>query len=663
LYTHYATTGNIAAQIACFLYFYITSKNDKKFYLRATLVLLFSPALFIPWLPGYFNAIKSASAEFGPPHIAIDKILNVITLIPGTFSHNPTVLVIYVLLVSASMFLVDKKIVLITLAWGLTPGLLIAVNGHPLYIRHLVTLNTSLLLLSAFSVPRLANLLGRKILKPASNYPNMGLVLGFVLAFSIGLVTGSDKERFYAAETAPYKWQILDVLLDLPKTDLFFTPAYDTYTNTILRWYLGDVTTGFYSSTHNSNKNVLLFTQNKGQNDVKNPIFKRMPELAGMPGFLVSGLQLKKGSPLVFDSNNTLKKYAYSLSDYTILKEAFSWKNIIVDTDKRTLEPANRLEDAEIIFSFHIPTKINAKLTTSLQGIEESGTQDTVALFVSPDNTHYVPLSATTTRDANAQSFSSDYTSESNGNESIYVKLLFKPGMTVPSAVIKSLSFLCDAGQATPGPLSDNPAQPPRALAATAALPTLADFGQGGDANARHLLQSPTEIREVIAPHFDEHFDMDRDLFSKSNLRIKSNEGCLTCSSEAPCQLTYELHSPTKFQSIHTIFYPRIYNDMKKSNHVKVSYSYDDKTYQTLWSTKNNQSLTWHGQREKLSIPLRNNTKKILLRFELYSEGSQIQSVGNHNMYIIAESFPENDQKTDDSQTSYTKTIKRLLGL
>ena len=663
LYSHYATIGNIIGEIGYFLIFYLIRKDDRKFNLQAILILLACSTAFIPWLPGYLNALKSAAAEFGPSQIAIGKIFKVGELIPAIFSHNAAVVVIYGLLALSSAFLMDKRIVAVTLAWGLTPGVLIAINGHPLYIRHLATLGACILLLSAFSLTRLSGMIDSRVIKSIPDHSLTGLALSLLLAFSIGAMTNDDKERHYAAETAPYKSQALDICLNFPKTDFLFTMTYDTYVNTVLRWYLGDVMNAIYSNNFRSDKNVLILKQDNGINDERYPVVKRMPELAGMSGFIVSSLKLTERNPLSFDSDRTSSNLEYLFSDYKVLEYAFSWNNVLVDTMNKTLEPANRLEDAEIVFQFHLQNETKANFFAVLQGVEEIGTDDSYELLVSSDNVDYRPLSALKNNKTKDNHFSLKYTVPFDRAGKFYIKLQMKPGMTRPCAVLKSLTFNLNRDQTPLVSHVDSDVSLVSPSDTVMLMPSMADFGQADPTNSRYMAHDQTEIFQIIAPHFDENFDMEHDLFSKSNLRIKSKEGCLTCSSEGPCHFTYDLHSPTEFRSIKLIFYPRIFNDKSKANYVKVSYSYDGNSYHSIWSTKNDGGLHWFGQREGFSIPLKGGVRDLLLRFELYSEGSQVQSFDNHTLYIAADAYPDDNQSTQEGQEAYLKTVKRLLGL
>lgn len=661
LYTHYATIGNILGEIGCLVLFWIIDKKDRKFLLQATLILLASAAAFLPWLPGYFNAVKSAAAEFGPSQISLSKITKVIELMPGLFSHNHPVVALYALLAVLGAFLTDKRIVILTLAWGLTPGLLIAVNGHPLYIRHLVTLAASLLLLSAFALAKLGDMIGCKIAKLGQSHVIATVVLGFFVAFLTSEMLGDNKERHNVAETAPYKGQVLTACLNYPKADYIFARHYDVFMNTILRWYLSDIANTGYSKQEHGDKNVLLFKQDDNKSNDSGPFFKRLPEMAGMAGFMISGMRLKDTSPIIADDDNKSYKIAYTFSDYKVLEDALSWNNVLVDPKSKTLEPAARLENAEIVFAFRLPKSDKLHFTATLQGSRDAGSEDVLELLVSSDNAAYRPLPKTNSPETDDKRFTQTYTLDSsNAPQQLYVKLEIKPGMTVPCATLNELTFTLTNGDATHAPSTNDGQQLPSLSGAAPSLPTAADFGQIDNPNAGHTISGADQTMHLIAPVFDDSFDLDRDLFLKSNLRIKRSEGCLTCASEEPCQFMYHLNSETPFNSTNIVFYPRIYNDKDKKNYVSVSYSYDGKTFHSLWTTPNNGNLTWFGQRKELTIPLKNKVRNLFLRFDLFSEGSQIQSFGNRAMYIVTQA--QSGASSPDNQETYLKTVKRLLG-
>lgn len=664
LYTHYAAIGNIIAEIGCFSIFWAIYKSDRKFLLQATLIFLASAALFIPWLPGYLNAVKSAATEFGPAQIEIGKIIKFIELTPGLFSYSKAVVAIFVLLALLGILLSDKRIVIITLAWGLTPGILIAINGHPLYIRHLVTFATCLLLLSSFAIAKLCDILGNKIAKLNPIRSIATVVLGFALSISVSQMTMENKARFYAAETAPYKSPVLFASLNFPKADLIFTENNDPLLNTVLRWYFGDNAKVTYSKEQQGDKNVLLFKQDSQDTDNGNSHLKRINELARMPGFMISGIRLHDSSPVVIGQESEVHKIEYSLSDFKVLEDAFSWKNILVDTQKQTLEPASRLEDAELVFQFRLPKRGKIHFSAELLGTRDAYTNDVLELLVGSDNVTYTSLPKTNSHETTGNRFSQNYTFEPKTSpEQLYVKVRLKPGMTVPCAVLNTLTFSfkdaddpCNSTTKV-GSLSLLPAS------AAVTLPSAADFGQITNVNTGFTVHGPSETLRVIAPIFDDIFDLDRDLFLKSNLRIKRHEGCLTCDSEEPCQFTYFLNSPKKLNFVKIIFYPRIFNDKHQTHYVKLAYSYDGTTFNHIWTTQNDKSLTHFCQREEVSIPLKGDVRNLFLRFEMHSEGSQVFSFGNRVMYIITGYSSDEFSGAVERQAERFNTVKRLLGI
>ena len=659
LYAHYAAIGNIAAELGCFFFYYLTNKRDRPFYLRALVVLSAAAALFIPWLPGYFNVIKIAAATFGPSNIDLGKIWRLGGLIPSMFSNNDAVTAIYVLLALAGAVATDKKIVGVILVWGLAPTMLIAVSGHPVSVRHMVTLGSAILLLSGFGVARL---LDSKLVKSASDQAFTGLVLALCLAIAISSMTTQDKTRHYAADVSPYGYHALTLALAFPKADLLVTRENDTFANTIFRWYLGGVVNTTYSSKPGGERNVLILERGEENRQDAMPVLKRMQGACGMAGFRVSGTKLKSNSPLRMDQARKSKTFAYSFADYAVLEDAFSWDNILVDTKNNTLEPAARLEDAAIVFRFHLPpARINYSIT--LGGLKETGSRDAFEILVSPDNVNYGPAPhAVVQTDKDGRFSLSCHGASEAASEDLYVKLLMRPGMAPPSSILKSL--LIGLSEEQPAGASPQAGEAPGPSGTGVAIPVspMADFSRVSQSDPRHLLQAPTETVQVVAPSFDADFDLERDLFTTTNVRIKRNEGCLTCDSEEPCRLVFFLNSPTRFQTVKVIFYPRIFNDKLRNNFVRVAYSYDGQNYHQIWSSENDGSLAWFGQREELFVPLQGDVRNLFISFELYSEGSQLQSFDTHAMYMVTESRSGEGQPPGDGQAVRLDTVKRLLG-
>lgn len=658
LYTHYASIGNVVAEIGFFFCLYLTDKKERRFNRRALLILSVAAAMFLPWLPGYFTAAKMVAATFGASSLDLEKILRLAELVPLMIFRNDTLMVLFALLGLAGIAWTDKRIVAVILAWGLTPAALIAVSGHPVSVRHMMTLGSAVILLSGFGLARLTTSLDSKIVMSAASRVNTGLVMILCLGGVIGILINKDKIRHYAADVSPYAYHALTLALDHPGANALFTKDNDTFANTIFRWYLGDVIDTTSTSWSGEEKNVLILERGVQECSDGTPELKRLVGSCGMDGFRVSGTTLKNNSPLRMDPARPLTTFVYDFTNYAVLEDAFSWNNILIDTKHGTLEPLVRLEDAAIVFRLRLPRQTRTTVSFGLLGNGETGSQDIIELQVSPDNVGYAPAAGVVVKTGQDGRFSlaCDIAWE-GGAEDCYVRLLLRPAMTAPSTVLQALTISLAQEQPPSGaPVAGDQPAPP---AASLDVSSMAERQPG----PRHLLQSPTETVQVIAPVFDADFDLARDLFTSTNVRIKRNEGCLTCDSEGPCRLTYFLNSPTRLQRVKIIFYPRIFNDKLQNNYVRLAYSYDGQNYHQLWSTENDGSLAWFGQREELYIPLQGDVRNLFLAFELHGEGSQLQSLDTHAMYIVTESHTDGKQPARDGQAARLGAVKRLLGL
>jgi hypothetical protein len=123
-----------------------------------------------------------------------------------------------------------------------------------------------------------------------------------------------------------------------------------------------------------------------------------------------------------------------------------------------------------------------------------------------------------------------------------------------------------------------------------------------------------------------------------TGLRKNSGEDCLSCGDASPCGFTVHLSSHMPLTALRVTAYPRIFADREGRNRVRISFSLDGKTFETLDELTSDGSGLWEGLMDRRVSVKRFSTpaRDVSVRFELTGSGAQLWSPADRRMRIEA---------------------------
>lgn len=363
-------------------------------------------ALYLPWSPAHALVVRISQVDFPPTGVqnitwagfvsAFSQFVSYMGA-PGWFKS-----VSFCLAVAGVVRCLDRDrlVSLLYLAsWAAIPlviFLLMDIN-YPFFSRRIITCYFLLFFLIALGVDLLTAWLSRW-----GRYTS--LAVGMSLAMAYGIQNVNTLHSFYNASMSEYKEAMLHVFLSKGNMDSLYT------TNGLLsfmqKWYLPGVFDTIGTTGNRSYKRLLVgYTVSSASApssedhdtafEQRHPPFTEFKYYSYRDRF--SRVGVVNRSPLVLTPDAAgICRYSAAFDDMAVFRDAADWRNIIPETQTRTLRVEQRGRPGSVTFRFDagkrtIAGEVVAEVGAVLNAFLDQPTQDAVRVWIGRDGEEGVP--------------------------------------------------------------------------------------------------------------------------------------------------------------------------------------------------------------------------------------------------------------------------------